>query len=302
MHRLDWWVALCLVAVSVVGPWTVPLSRLFALSEFERVSVVAMASYMAQKIPKTFALGFHFFVLVPMSFIGLRFCAARRADMLQSAIAIACEIVSIVALPLLWIYISRPVSSPNVMADVFVMDLVTMYLTHVAFIFGVPTLQAWTLACGPLFGMARYLRIRADVRPSSILGSVAALFVNIGGLYRAYMVLDSAFGLDVFTFTVPFYEWQGYELYAAVNVIFGFVLLCASTPAPATVITRRGCAELIDVLLYVILLNANVAAAWIATRGVWRPSSVAVKRIVWRESKRDCGLSSTRRRSTCASS
>lgn len=282
---VDWWVTILLFGVSLIGPWTVPVYRLFGLSEFEQVSVIDMSVYMAKKIPMSFGQGFVPFVLVPACFVVLRSVWPRCANILQACIAIVCEIASIVTLPLFWIPFGRSRHSANIMGDVFVVDLVTMYITHALLVFGARALPPWSLACGPLFGLARYIRTNADTRPSSLLGGVLALYANVGGLYRAYTALHDEFGLDVFTQTVGIHEWRGYEVYAAVNVVGGFVLICSSIPPASKIKTWRGVGDLVELTLYVILLNANVAAAWIASRGVWRAPLVAAKPFVWRQNE-----------------
>ena len=266
---IDWWVALVLLGVSCVGPWTAPLAQMFGLREFEGQSVVAMATYMARKIPESFAKGFAFFVVVPVVLIVLRGVAPRGADVVQAIVGVGCEVASIATLPLFWVVVERPPGVVNVMGEIFVVDLATMYIVHAALVFGARALPPWTLACGPLFGMARYLRLPVD-RPQSLLAGVAALYINVGSLYSGYRLIEGL-GYSVFTQTAALGEWAGYELYAGVNVIAGFVLLCASTPAPRGFGGWRGYAQLLDTVLYVILCNGNVAAGWIASRGVWRP-------------------------------
>lgn len=283
MVGVDWWLTILLFGISLIGPWTVPVYRLFGLCEFEQVSVVDMSVYMAKKVPLTFGRGFVPFVLVPVCFIVLRSVSSRAANILQACIAVVCEVASIITLPLFWIPSGG--SASNVMGDVLVVDLVTMYIIHGLLIFGARALPPWSLACGPLFGLTRYIRTNADTRPSSLLGGVLALYANVGGLYRAYNVLHDEFGLDVFTQTVGYHEWRGYEMYAAVNVVGGFVLICSSIPPAFNLKTWRGFGNLFELILYVILLNANVAAAWIASRGVLRAPLVAAKPFVWRQNE-----------------
>ena len=280
---VDWWLTSLLFGISLIGPWTVPVYRLFGLCDFEDVSVIDMSVYMAKKIPMSFGRGFVPFVLVPACFIVLRSIWSRGADILQGCIAVVCEVASITTLPLFWIPYGG--SASNVIGAVFVVDLVTMYIIHALLIFGARALPPWSLACGPLFGLTRYIRTNADIRPSSLLGGVLALYANVGGLYRAYNVLHDEFGLDVFTQTVGFNEWRGYEVYAAVNVVGGFVLICSSIPPAMNLKTWRGFGILLELILYVILLNANVAAAWIASRGVVRAPLVAAKPFVLRQNE-----------------
>lgn len=280
MRKLDGGLAVSLFGVSLVGPWTIPVYRLFGAGEYERVSVIDMAVHLAKKIPASFACGFYLFVIVPVFFIGLRAARARASNVVQASIAIACEVASLATLPLFWIPYGGA-ERANVMGDVLVVDLVTMYVVHAVLVFGARALPAWSLACGPLFGIARYLRSKTAGRPSSILGGILALYANVGGLYRAYVTLHEEFGLEVLTQTVRFDEWRGYELYAAVNVIGGFVLICASIAPPSSIRTWRGIVELLEIVLYVLLLNGNVAAAWIASEGFWRAPLVPVKRFIW---------------------
>ena len=146
------------------------------------------------------------------------------------------------------------------MGDIFVSDFVVMFVWHAILCLYDEYIPAWTIALGPLFGLGRYL-FKKGCRPSSVIGGIVALYSCIGSLYRGYALIDGA----VFTQTIGFHEWHGYEIYAAVNIIGGFVVICASTPVPRRLI------EFIEVVLYLILTNANVAAGWIASKGIVRP-------------------------------
>jgi hypothetical protein len=279
VRRSEWLLAVCLLGVSAVGPWTVTLARCFGTSEFEHTSVVDMAAFMLRKIPPTLAGGVGYFVGTPVALLTLRAFCNRGADTLQAVLAIACEVVSVASVPLFWIARTRTPALPNAMADVLVADFVTMCLVHVGLVLGTGTLPAWTLAGGPLFGLSQYLRLKQP-RPRNFLVALVALYINVGALYRGYRVLQ-VLGHEVFTQTVPLWEWAGYELYAAASVVGGFVLIAASIPPPAPR-SLRGLADLADLTVFILLLNANIGAAWICERGVDRTSLVRSRRFVFR--------------------
>ena len=195
MHTRDWWAAMCWVGVSMLGPWTMTVCRLFGASEWERASVIDMSTSMLRKAPRALASNIPMFVLTPLLFVAWRRLRPRGADVLQSAIATACEIASAAALPLLlWGGGGGEASTPNVTGELLVMDLVTMYATHVLLIFGAQALPPRSLAGGPLFGLARHLRDGPEARPSSLPGGIFALYANVGALHRGFRLMSSLLG------------------------------------------------------------------------------------------------------------
>ena len=265
MPVIDRIVAGCLICVVCIGPWTTSVAHLFALQRFEETAVVDMAWYMVKKIPLSFAYGAPYFIGVPLTLLVLRFRLPRYATLLQVVVLWIAMAASIVALPVLCIaYNSRQES--NIIGQVLATDMMTMWVWHATLCL-YEFVPAWTLVGGPLFGLCMYIQLEGG-RPSSLLGGVAALYSNISSLYDAYLNAEREFGDVVFSQTVGLNRWYGYEIYAAVTVVGGFIVICASAPAP------RRWTELVEMILYIILLNSNVAAAWIASVGIMRPPLV----------------------------
>lgn len=260
-----------LVFVSAIGPWTKDVGRLFALSEFETQSVIDMAWFMFKKIPISFLYGFPYFVGVPLVLIIVRYFFPRLAGVIQTFLIWLSCVASVVTLPLLCISY-RPRDEPNIMGDVFAADMIVMWVWHAILCLYDEYLPPSSLVGGPLLGLAIYLR-KPPPRPSSIIGGIAALYACIGSLYAGYMKSEQL-GLNVFSQTVAADEWYGYEMYALVTIVGGFILICASIPPP------RSMPELFETVLYIILTNANVAAGWVASAGVLRPPLVSSPRVV----------------------
>lgn len=274
MPIVDRTVCLCLVFVAAVGPWTKDVAQTFALHRFEENSVIDMAWYCFLKIPLSFLYGLPYFVGVPVVLILVRFFFPRLAGLLQTALLWLAALASVVTLPL-FLVTYRPRATPNVMGQVFFADLVVMWVWHAILCLYDEYLPASSLAGGPLLGLALYLRKPAP-RPCSMLGGVAALYACIGSLYDGYQQSE-ALGYSVFTQTVGLSEYYGYEIYAVVSVVGGFVLICASTPVPKSLL------ELAEVVVYLVLTNGNVALGWIMSQGLVRPALIEAPRyVLWR--------------------
>ena len=262
-RRAEQGVAVLLASVAAVGPWTMRIGQVMGLAEFEQHSVIEMALSMVRRVPQSFYQGAPFFIVVPLVIVLVRAGAPRILDAVALVLVGFAMIVSVAGLPLL--FLDTPVrSTHNVMGDVFAADLVTFWVWH-AFLCYDAQLPAWSLAGGPLFGLGLYLVGRE--RAHSVAGGALALYLNVGALYRGY---EFAAQSDQFVFaqTVSVWEWYGYELYAAATVVLGFLLVSACTPVP------RDFSALAETVLYVILLNGNVAAAWVAAAGVCREALV----------------------------
>lgn len=255
-----------------LGPWTRDVFRRLGASEYEAYAVSTMAATLARRAVATFATEWTFSV-VPLLFLLVRSCCPRAAGVVQLGGVLVAQATSVACLPLIFVLengASR--DAPHAMGDVLVADAVTMLVIHCALI-ACDALPGWTLACGPLFGLGHSLR--RSHRPSSILAGVAALYANVGALHRAYRTM-SAQGNDTLVHTLPLSAWSGVEVYAAVTVVGGFLVICSSLPAIRTPCSRRRLAEAAELLAYTVLLNGNVAAAWIASTGVWRAPLVTV--------------------------
>ena len=256
-----------LLFVSLLGPWTRPLAIIFGLSEFEETTVSKMVLFMLKKTPISLAYGSPYFIGVPFFLVLLRAFFERWASALQRALLVSSMVASIVSVIFLWIPLQTDRAATNIMGDIFVGDMVTMWAVHAA-LCALGDLPLWSIVFGPLFGLCIY--IAQKKKPSSFLAGLVCIYVNIGTLYRGYLELESI-GKEVFTQTLGIGEWYGYEIFAGVQVVLGFLILCASIPTNQFKLkTLRGTLSVLETVLYVILLNANVAFGWIASAGFLR--------------------------------
>ena len=261
-NSIEYTLLISFLFILSVGPWTIGAAQMMSLSVYETKSVVDMSWFMFKKIPLSFLYGFPYFIGVPVLFLLFRYFFDRYADIVQLTLIYFSKIVSICTIPLLFVRYDSIRSTSNIMGEVFTADLITMFVIH-AILCIQTNLPSSSIAGGPLFGLAVYLRRDAGERISSLLGGVVALYLNVGALYTGYIKSESL-GLQVFSQTLLFSEWFGYELYACVTVVLGFVLICASVPIPKSFV------DLAETIAYLVLLNANVGAAWIASKGVVR--------------------------------
>ena len=263
-------VALTLFLTLSVGPWTPHLFTRFGLSEFESFSVVDMTVRMLGHMWVTFLTQWSF-LAVPIVLIIVRASCPRLANVLQLCLLFVAQALSILALPLLWLpngLDSHRTHHP--LGDVLVSDVVTMSVVHAGLILA-RVLPAWSFSCGPLFGLCYTVQLDECKRLSSLFVGVAALYANIGALHRGYRLMNDVYKKEIFVQTHSIDEWLGIELYAGLTVVMGFLVICASLPPPSNVRSWSGAGSFLDMAFYIILLNANVGAAWIASRGVFRP-------------------------------
>lgn len=264
-----------LLFVSLVGPWTPRLAIIFGLSEFENNTVSSMILFLLKKMPISLGYGAPYFIGVPMFFILLRACFGAWASRAQKAILIVSMAASIVSVFFLWIPLGNGRrATENVMGDVFVGDVVTMVAVHGGLCI-VGILPRWSFAFGPAFGLSLY--VAKKKRVSSFLLGLACIYVNIGTLYRGYLRIE-ALGKEIFSQTVSIEEWYGYEIFAGLQVVFGFLLLCSSIPTKELNLTSvRGTLAIVETVVYVVLLNANIAFGWIASNGIFRGDLVRAR-------------------------
>ena len=252
-----------LLAILAIGPWTRSLAQIFAIAEFERRSVVDMAWYLLRKTPASLWYGAPYFIVVPFVLLALRVVSARVADRIRLVALGAGTCFSVGLLPLLFMPSKDIVE--HALGRVIAADFYAMWVWH-AILCVLDDVPPWTLGCGPLFGLCFHLYTRKQ-RANSLIGGIAVLYLHIGILYESHAELH-ALGHPTLTNTKPFSSWQGYELYALVTVVWSFVVICASIPTARTIV---GWAE---ICAYLILVNANVAAAWVASVGVVRAALI----------------------------
>ena len=263
-EKLSWvaveqWFLALLLFVLAIGPWTRGLAILFAFGEFERQSVIEMTWYLLRKTPVSLWYGAPYFVVVPFVLISVRVWFPRIGAWIRAVLQFVGIGLSLALLPMMFLPTDRLVTNP--MAQVIAADLFAMWMWH-AILCLIGDLPPWTLVCGPLFGLVFHLT-QVNPRRNSIIGGIGVLYLHIGVLYRGHADLE-AMGHALLTNTISLVEWGGYEFYGLVTVVWSFLVISVSVPVPQT------CAELLETILYIILLNANVAAAWIASMGVFR--------------------------------
>ena len=271
--RCEGWVKpACLIGViaAACGPWTEAWARLMALREFEENSVLLMILHMLPKVPPTFVTGWIPFVAVPVGLLLARALSSRLADAVRLVFLAGCATLSVALHPLLLVGVAER-DAPNVIGDVLTADLLTMYAVHIGFVL-VDALPPLTLFGGPLLGLCSLL-IQDGPRPSNLFLGIVALYANIGALRAGYRTMEGL-GSATFAQTIALDEWHAYEVYAAVSIFGGFLVLCSSLPVPRT------CAQAMETALYLVLINANIAAAWAATEGVTR-RRMTTPRVPW---------------------
>ena len=262
-------IALALFLGLLLGPWTPTLYTRLGVCEFGDARASTMVYELLGKVGDTFGAN-PSFLLVPFAFLLLRAFCPQNASLLQSALVLLAYIVSIVSLPVLLIQSGRARDVAHPMGDVLVGDALTWSLAHAVLVV-MRKVPAWTFVCGPLFGLCYVLRMVETERPSSYVAGIGMLYLNIGCLYRAYRTMASE-GHAIFVQTLGIEQWDGIELYSATSVIGGFVVICSSLPPPPPLCKRtvRGVGQLLETFFYVVLLNANVGAAAIASSGILR--------------------------------
>ncbi len=259
---MDNLVAALFVFVCILGPWTKFIAKIFGFNEWTETSAYDMAVYMlSDKMVPSFARGAPLFIGVPVIALVIRACSSRAAYTVQRAFLLIGGAVSVCALPLLFMTNKTDRVRPNVMGEVFTADAISMWIVHVVLCFHVRVVPAWSVALGPSFGLVLFLVQKS--RDSSIVMAIIVLYANVGSLYRAYRILE-VFDINVLTQTIPADEWNGYEIYSLMTVVSSFVIICTSIPTPQNRL------ELAETVLYIVLLNANVASAWATPRGFFR--------------------------------
>lgn len=269
MRDVSYNIALGLFLSLALGPWTPNLYTRMGFCEFSRSTVSTMVYELFGKVGKTFVAN-PSFVLIPFAFLSLRKVCPQIASSLQSTLVLFGYIMSVLCLPILFIPGDAVDNHP--MGDVLVGDTLTLSLVHAVLIvmYEVP---AWSFVCGPLFGICYVLRMAEIERPNSIFGGIAILYLNIGCLYRAYQNIDMK-GHAIFAQTLSIDKWAGIEIYSAITVVAGFIIICSSVAPPQHLFTARGGGQLLEICIYIILLNANVGSGLIASCGLLRDPHV----------------------------
>lgn len=234
--------------VLAIGPWTVGLANTFAFREFEANAVHRMVVYLIAKVPISLWRGFFFFVLPPSVLLCLRYIRPKAATLLYWLLLNGGLFVSVMCLFLLLVPSTHNELDP--LAQTITADFVLMLLFHVFLIY-CEELHPLTFVGGPLFGMCRYYKQSTPRRTSTPL-SFLFVYSMIGCLYNAYKRLDD----QVLTNRFPLYEWSGFEMYSLISVCYAFILISASVQIP------RDVYECLEVIVFIVLLNANIAAAW----------------------------------------
>ena len=250
-----------LLLAALMGGWSVDVATVLGADEWTRTRASSMATFLFGRVsPTLVSTDGLLFLGVPAAATLLRAAWARGADAALFLAGAAACVASTCAVPLLWAH-APPRAGVNPMADVLVADAVSMWLVHVA-LASVAAVPRWSVAFGPAVGLALYLARDGDARrPSSLVAAGLVMYGNIGALHRAYRLADEA-GHAVLAHTLPLRSWQGCELYAGGTVCAAFLLVCLALPPPRSL--WEGGAW----LFFVLLLNGNVAAAWVGAAGL----------------------------------
>tara|TARA_A100001015_G_C15027362_1_gene731250 strand:+ start:288 stop:1142 length:855 start_codon:yes stop_codon:yes gene_type:complete len=266
----------CLFLLLVTGPWMrTILVQVFSIDRLVSETSTKMLRYLASRIGPSLAQGFYYFLIPPFFFLLTRRLFPASSEKMQHALMYAGAAVSIGAMPVLWIVPER--DQPNSLGQVLVVDFVLMEVWHCVLIWH-QTVPFATLFGGPLLGLCYDLE-RDDGRDarisSGILVSLVFLYASVPSLYDAFQTSSAHDRLS----TVSANEWYGYEMYALISVAGGFLVICSGLrwPCLAALGRARFAGQWVETLAYVLLLNANVAAAWAAKQGVLR--SLHVPRI-----------------------
>lgn len=262
--------ALGLFFTLCIGPWTPVVFSKLALGEFEAFSVIDMTVWLLGRMWLTYYAQWSL-IVVPLLIVCCRAVFPIVVDTGQWVLILFAECASLIGLPLLLLDIGRDDATTNPIADVLFADLVGMVVVHASLI-GFRILPPWTFSCGPLYGLCYTLRLSESKRYSSPLAAGLLLYASIGTLHRAYRMMKALYGHELFEQTHSFDEWLGTEMYAALTVILGYFVIFFSLQVPRTWRSLSGVASILELILYTVLVNANVGAGWIVPSGIFRPS------------------------------
>lgn len=235
-----------------VGPWTCGIGRILGLHVFSEISVHEMALYLIKRVPNTFLRGIIPFIAVPVTLIFIRWMFPKMAFLLREIVFACAMMASICGIPLLFMPLETYREEPNPMGRVLAADLIFMWMVHLYFCIH-EILPPLTIVYGPLFGMCMFLK---SPQKCSVHAAIAVLYASMGALYEAYNDLPEEHA--TFVQTTPLAQWRSIELYGAISVVGGVLVLCVS------IIPPRSCTKCMQIFAYIILLNANVASAWMA--------------------------------------
>lgn len=263
-------VALALFLSLCIGPWTIDVYSALAVGEFESFAVIDMAVWLLGRMWLTFYTQWSL-LAVPLLLVCCRAAFPRALCVAQWLLILLAECASVIGLPLL-VAVQGREHGVHPLGNVLLSDVFGMVCIHAALI-AARILPAWSFLCGPLYGLCYTIRLPEDRRYSSLLSASLILYLNIGALHRGYRLMKDLYGESLFQQTHSFDEWLGAELYAGLTVVLGYAVIVVSLPAPhAPVCSWRGFATIVELMLYIVLLNANVGSAWIVSRGIVRPS------------------------------
>lgn len=252
-ETFEYYLFTCLLLVLVLGPWMTTIFQYFNFGYFENNDLPAMVLDLFSRIPETFKTTL-WFLLVPLIVILFtHFFESTSNKVYYLALKLG-QLLSIMFIPLLFY---RQQRMYNPVADVFVVDFFMMVFWH-AYLIIQKYLKPSSFLGGPLYGMCTFLLDDSE-KYQNLFAAVLLLYLTIPSLYRAYKDL----GTDVLTNMVPGNEWDGYEMYSIFTVFYGSLILCFSIKAKTFL-------EYLEVVFFVILINANVAAAWAGVVGMKR--------------------------------
>jgi len=205
------------------------------------------------QIPRSFLSGFWGFVVFPVLALLLQWKFAVRYAQGRSLLFRALEVGSFVSTGLLFVPYNRE-PTYNALGQTFVVDVILMIGYHI--VLGLSgAVASDSVVAGPTYAMIA--DIGRDSPSGSWVGGVCVILICVPALKTAYEELFSADGL-VLRNTVSLAEWSPFELYAAYHVLTGFVILTLGAPVPSATPL-----SLAKAVVFIVISNANVAAAWI---------------------------------------
>lgn len=236
-----------------LGPWMKTSFQYFNFGYFEKNSLLVMTLDLCSRIPETFWIH-SWFLAVPFSILLFKYLLETLSNKVYYVSLRLGQIYSIFLLPLVF-YTNQHVYNP--VSDVFVADFLMMIFWHAYLIIN-DELMPITFLGGPLCGLCTYLLDETE-KNKNIFVAILFLYSTIPSLYRAYSDIETSTLQGV----IPFSSWNGYEMYSLLCIFYGSFVLCFSIKAVTLL-------EYIEALFYIILINANVAAAWVGLVGFKR--------------------------------
>lgn len=257
--NIDPFLGSVILITAFLSPLTTSIVRIFG---FEHLESISLFEYVARIVPMLLPAlrqGFGLFLGIPLFFIGLdklnRDCCFSCIDTYVIYMSYS---LSAWAQQWLWfqiVFTSVDADPSNVLGQVLLMDLILLEIYILIRVIG-SSLSVSMLLLGPLAALcqdlgSRRVRGKSLIVSSSLVAIVLILYAP--GLDKAYRRIDYGFLGN----RVSFDRWSHLHIVAAVQVFGIFLLICSRLRFPNTILSALG------LLAFLIILNGNVAAAWL---------------------------------------